>query len=251
MPIDFVEIFGALAMPFDKDEVKQRTQAGVQLSYVTARTVANRLDEVLGPAGWWDHYIPIDHGAICQLSIRLPDGSVLTKEDAGGDATMNDAGDNEKAGISDAFKRAANKFGIGRYLYRDGVPEFARSGFVGEDEVLAYAQTRQTSSSQPARSSAPAAASAAPAGRPAAPSGDGQSYGPPRSGKGLFAWCMEADKANKYAPYKALDTCNSIGKDRNFAPRMVDWTAEQVAEVHRDAEMALTNADPHSHRAAY
>ena len=37
---------------------------------------------------------------------------------------MSDSGDDDKSGYSDAFKRAAVKFGVGRYLYRDGVPSF-------------------------------------------------------------------------------------------------------------------------------
>src|SRR5206468_2281753 len=64
---------------------------------------------------------------LCRLTIRLPDGSELTKCDAGGYAGMADSGDDDKSGYSDAFKRAAVKFGVARYLYRDGVPTFARS----------------------------------------------------------------------------------------------------------------------------
>jgi hypothetical protein len=48
------DLFAALAAPFDPDEVKLRAQAGRQLHYVTARTVMNRLDDVLGPENWWD-----------------------------------------------------------------------------------------------------------------------------------------------------------------------------------------------------
>jgi putative DNA primase/helicase len=47
----------------------------------------------------------------------------VTKCDAGGYAGMADSGDDDKSGYSDAFKRAAVKFGVARYLYRDGVPE--------------------------------------------------------------------------------------------------------------------------------
>ena len=120
-------IFDALAAPFAATEVKVRSQAGRQFSYVTARTIMNRLDEVLGPENWWDQYTPLEHSVICQLSIRLPDGQVVTKCDAGGEAGMADAGDNDKSGFSDAFKRAAVKFGTSRYLYRDGVPALTSS----------------------------------------------------------------------------------------------------------------------------
>ena len=77
------------------------------------RTVMNRLDDVLGPANWWDEYSPQENSVICHLTIRLPDGTTLTKCDAGGYAGMSDSGDDDKSGFSDAFKRAAVKFGIG------------------------------------------------------------------------------------------------------------------------------------------
>ncbi len=120
-------LFEALAAPFAAGEVKQRPQGCRQLSYVTARTVMNRLDEVLGPENWWDDYTPLEHSVICRLTIRLPDGQVVTKVDAGGEAGMADAGDNDKSGFSDAFKRTAVKWGVGRYLYRDGVAQLTSS----------------------------------------------------------------------------------------------------------------------------
>ncbi len=125
------DLFAALAAPFDSDEVKLRSQSGRQLHYVTARTVMNRLDDVLGPENWWDDFVPLEHSVICRLTIRLPDGTTLTKSDAGGYAGMADPGDDDKSGFADAFKRAAVKFGVGRYLYRDGIPRFAREALKG------------------------------------------------------------------------------------------------------------------------
>ncbi len=120
----FPELFSALGASFESAEVRVRSQAGRQLSYITARTAMNRLDSVLGPENWWDDYVPGENSVICRLTVRLPDGSTLTKSDAGGYAGMADQGDDDKSGFSDAFKRAAVKFGVGRYLYRDGVPSF-------------------------------------------------------------------------------------------------------------------------------
>ena len=126
------DIFAALHAPFEPEEVKTRSQGGRQLSYITARVVMNRLDDVLGPENWSDDYTPVDdHSVICRLTIRLPDGQVVTKADAGGMAGMADPGDDDKSGYSDAFKRAAVKFGCGRYLYRDGIPRFAREALQG------------------------------------------------------------------------------------------------------------------------
>jgi len=124
MSTQYPEMFAALAAPFPLHEVKKRSQSGRELRYVTARTIMNRLDTVLGPEGWWDDYVPGENSVLCRLTIVLPDGRNLTKADAGGYAGMADSGDDDKSGYSDAFKRAAVKFGVSRYLYGDGVPTF-------------------------------------------------------------------------------------------------------------------------------
>lgn len=120
----FPDFWRALASPFDQQEIKTRPQGGRQLKYVTARSVMNRLDEVAGPENWWDEYHQSERSVVCKLSLRLPDGQVLTKTDIGGCAGMQDEGDDDKSGFSDAFKRAAVKFGIGRHLYGDGIASF-------------------------------------------------------------------------------------------------------------------------------
>ncbi|WP_240907324.1 Rad52/Rad22 family DNA repair protein [Paludisphaera rhizosphaerae] len=125
-----MEFFAKLAFPFDPEQVKTRKQGNIELAYVTARTVMNRLDEVAGPWGWEDRYERHDNAWLCRLTLWLPDGSTLTKEGIGGESrNMQDSSDVEKSGESDAFKRAAVKFGIGRYLYDDGVPKWIRERF--------------------------------------------------------------------------------------------------------------------------
>jgi len=113
----------ALAEPFAPDEVKWKPAAvsgnrALALCYVDARTIQDRLDEVLGPTGWQDDYelLP-DNSVVCRLRLRLG-GEWITKVDVGGPSEQPDDGDKMKAAFSDALKRAAVKFGIGRYLYR-------------------------------------------------------------------------------------------------------------------------------------
>lgn len=120
----YPQLFNALCAEFSAAEIKHRRQGGRELAYITARTAMNRLDEVLGPENWSDEYIPHEKSVLCKLTITLPDGSKLTKCDSGGYAGMQDEGDDEKSGYSDAFKRACVKFGVGRHLYGDGVPQF-------------------------------------------------------------------------------------------------------------------------------
>jgi hypothetical protein len=116
----YYQLFAALAAPFDDDEVKINPRG---LRYVTAQTVQNRLDDVLFPENWWAEYEFHPTLVACRLSIRLPDGTVLTKTNVGGyESRMEDPSDVGKTGVSDALKRAAVEFGVGRYFYRCGVP---------------------------------------------------------------------------------------------------------------------------------
>jgi hypothetical protein len=202
------ELFAALAASFAKEEVKTRPQGGRQLSYVTARTVMNRLDWVIGPENWWDDYVPTEHSVVCRLTIRLPDGQVVTKADAGGYAGMSDPGDDDKSGYSDAFKRAAVKFGVGRYLYRDGVPQY-------DGEAPPPAAEHHP---EPARN------------------GDGQNYGDPRSGKALFAWIKKQDDEHEYGLLKYM---NAWGKRHEFPGRMVDWSGAQVVGAFAEAQRKI------------
>lgn len=121
------DIFEALAKPFRPEEIKTRKgAAGRPLQYIAARTAMIRLDEVLGPENWRDKYTETKKGLKCRLAIRLPNGEWIAKEDGGAAAGMSENDNDEKSGYSDAFKRAAAKWGVGRYLYRDGVPDFGR-----------------------------------------------------------------------------------------------------------------------------
>jgi len=234
----YPDLFAALAAPFDPDEVKLRSQGGRQLHYVTARTVMNRLDEVLGPENWWDHFTPLEHSVICELTIRLPDGSVLTKSDAGGYAGMADPGDDDKSGFADAFKRAAVKCGVARYLYRDGIPKFARDQLKNRGELEALAP--EAPSGPGPAAPAPMAATAppvVPAAVPPPPSlapsprGSEDGLNPPRTGRALFAWTKDQDEKYEYGLLKHI---NAWAKRQEFPGRMVDWDAEQVTRAYSE-----------------
>ena len=98
---------------FTKNELKWRTGGGgKQLAYIDARCAMKRLDEVVGSHNWQDDYKSIDGRTVCNLSVRI-NGEWITKSDGAGDTNI----EGEKGGLSDAFKRAAVKFGVGRYLY--------------------------------------------------------------------------------------------------------------------------------------
>lgn len=108
-----------LKNPFDPKFVKWRVGAtdsaktkGIALCYIDSREVTKRLDDVCGIAGWQTKYVPIDNGFICELSIKVGD-TWITKSNSAGYTKVEPI----KGGASDALKRAAATWGIGRYLY--------------------------------------------------------------------------------------------------------------------------------------
>ncbi len=112
-----------LLAPFESNQVKFKPAVvtgnrALALPYVDARVIQDRLDEVLGVAGWQAEYECLPDGSVvCRLRLRL--GSEwITKMDVGGPSEQPDEGDRRKAAFSDALKRAAVKFGVARYLYR-------------------------------------------------------------------------------------------------------------------------------------
>ena len=77
------------------------------LVYIDSRDVQDRLDEVC--AGLWScDFKEVNGRIVCNLTIGK-----VTRSDGAGDTDF----EAEKGGLSDAFKRAAVMFGVGRYLY--------------------------------------------------------------------------------------------------------------------------------------
>lgn len=112
-----------LQKPFKEDEIEWRVGAtnkdksmGLALPYVTNKAIQNRLDEVFGVFGWKNEFKEWKgNSQLCGISIWDEDkGEWLTKYDGADDTTM----ESTKGGLSDAMKRAAVQFGIGRYLYK-------------------------------------------------------------------------------------------------------------------------------------
>lgn len=111
-----------LHAPFPPNEIEWRVGStskdkskGLALAYLTARHVMERLDEVCGIEGWQDRYEFHGKRTICYLSIKVG-SDWITKADGAGDSDV----EAEKGAISDSLKRAAVKWGIGRYLYSLG-----------------------------------------------------------------------------------------------------------------------------------
>lgn len=133
-------IADALRAPFAPEAVKWRIGStskdktrGLALAYIDARDVMERLDEVVGPFGWQSKMIRASNGGVtCELSILVPNPHKtssetmvwITRTDGAGETAV----EGPKGACSDAFKRAAVHFGIGRYLYDLQSPWVALKG---------------------------------------------------------------------------------------------------------------------------
>jgi len=116
------EILKRLKEPFTSEEIEWKIQAttqdksrGMAVAYIDSRAIQRRLDEVVGAFNWQNNYaIWQDKSQICGLSIFNEErGEWVTKYDGAENTDYEPI----KGGLSDAFKRAAIQWGIGRYLY--------------------------------------------------------------------------------------------------------------------------------------
>lgn len=82
------------------------------LAYIDARDVMERLDYICGIESWQCRYSHTATKTVCDIGIRFGSEWVW-KSDGAGDTDV----EAEKGALSDAFKRAAVRWGIGRYLY--------------------------------------------------------------------------------------------------------------------------------------
>lgn len=125
------ELMTSLSASFPESDISWRAGApsadkssAVVLPHIDPRLVQARLDETVGPEGWKVEFREVVAGAklvsvVCSLALRC-DGEWVAKEDA---AHVSEAVNvlNEfaiKGAYTEAFKRAAVMWGVGRYLYR-------------------------------------------------------------------------------------------------------------------------------------
>ena len=120
----------ALSAPFPAADIHWRVGStnrdktrGMALAYIDARAVMDRLDKVCGPAGWQRRYTHAAAKTVCEIGLKV-EGEWIWKAD-GADDTDFEA---TKGALSDAFKRAAVSWGIGRYLYSLDAPWVALEG---------------------------------------------------------------------------------------------------------------------------
>ncbi len=231
--VDVNEVAAALAAPFDPAEVKFKPQTvagnrALAVPFVDARVIQDRLDDVLGVMGWQDSYECLPDGSVvCRLRIRLG-AEWITKEDVGGQSEQPDEGDRRKAAFSDALKRAAVKFGIGRYLYRmkpqwvDYDPQ--KRQFVRVPTLPMAPETVAEKKALKAKAAEKPAEQ--PAEQPAEPA-KGGSRGMPANGQELHRRLQDYDARlaaqGLCKPGELVKHVAAAGKKAGFDPDMTTW----------------------------
>lgn len=138
--------FDRLASPFEPSKISWRIGSvsekdgksrGMALAYIDARDVMERLDEVVGPEGWQNDYPHAGSKTVCRIGIFI-NGAWVWKSDGAGDTDV----EAEKGSLSDAFKRAAVRWGIGRYLYEIAAPWVELEGTGKFKKIAAHEHTK-------------------------------------------------------------------------------------------------------------
>ena len=109
-----------LTAPILPNEIEWRVQSQtstgklIVVPYINNRCVMHRFDAAFGPENWTSEFREISNGFLCRLTVIIKDINRIVHREDGASKTNIEP---EKGGISDAMKRAAVQFGLGRCLY--------------------------------------------------------------------------------------------------------------------------------------
>lgn len=107
-----------LTAPILPNEIEWRVQSQtstgklIVVPYINNRCVMHRFDAAFGAENWTSEFKEISNGFLCRLTVTINKREVY-REDGASKTNI----EPEKGGISDAMKRAAVQFGLGRCLY--------------------------------------------------------------------------------------------------------------------------------------
>lgn len=97
-----------------KWRVQSANQYGATcVAYINSRDVQDLLDEVVGAQNWQCRYSEHKGNLFCEIGILCFGLDWVWKSDCGTESMV----EKQKGEASDAFKRAAVMWGIGRFLY--------------------------------------------------------------------------------------------------------------------------------------
>jgi hypothetical protein len=156
------DILAKLAAPFPPDVISWRVGSttkdkakGMALAYIDARDVQDRFNQVCGLD--WQVRHPWSSGSklACEIGVKIG-GEWIWRGDGAGDSDV----EAEKGAFSDSFKRAAVRWGVGRYLYDIDSPWVALEAAGHSYKIAAgeYVRLRKLlgAKAEPAKATAPA-----------------------------------------------------------------------------------------------
>lgn len=140
--------YDLLAEPFPPEVERTLNKSGRNLTYIPISEVIARLNRVLGVANWSSETVSAHRDnldpdwVIAHVRITAAiDGQSITRDGVGGQQVKRtkkgdivDLGDEFKGAESDAFKKAAQKLGIGLYLARTDDALYAEEAYYAEDK---------------------------------------------------------------------------------------------------------------------
>jgi hypothetical protein len=139
------ELLGKLSANFPVEDVKQRTQGGMKLDYISIDATIKRLNDVLG-ADWsfngypevtaleGGKYMVVYTGTLCALGKEA--------SGVGGDVA-NDLDKALKTALAEALKKAGHQFGIGLYLWDEAERQVIAKQRKAEPQPRASDKTRE------------------------------------------------------------------------------------------------------------
>ena len=261
------EIFQGLAAEFDPEDEETVDDDGRTFTYVKAPSVIDRLNAVLGPENWEDDYSPVLNGLKCRLTITLPSGQKIVRCGGGAPAGMRKADFDVKSAFTSAFRHAAMKFGVGRYLYarhsyavgepdrqeqapRDTAPRGGGSQDRGRDNRPDRGQDRQEQAPRGRQDNRQDRGRAGggggyqnnrSGGGGVRSGGGGQDRGPdPKNGRQLFAW---AKKQEEQFSINLIDQLTQFAKNEGIPGRMTDWGTDDTRVVYLEAVEIVRDAN--------
>lgn len=113
------EIWRRLAEPFPDNEVMVDRVGPVTSHYARRESYEKRLEEVLGLENFsyeYERSAFFEDSVVCRLRIELPDGRTVERVGLGAKGKMSNEDDVAKTTLTNAFKLACERFGVGRYL---------------------------------------------------------------------------------------------------------------------------------------
>lgn len=216
-----IKFYSELLAPFPEAELSKKQR----FTFIDARALANRLDQVCTPAGWKVEYVDVPDGKRCRVSILVPGPTVeewrcpdedagwfwVSKEDGAGHEGMTDADNDEKSGYTNSFRRTCQcAWGMARYLY----PVGKLNAYHDHLQALEHPKVKSPIARPPDRDEAVEI--------------DPRQFDPPKAGDTLWSWLLGLTKVYQT---NVSQFARTEATRRGFRGGPKDWTQPQVDEL--------------------